>query len=91
MVVARSSIFAFTRLRVRLFLVSFVVVGSSSVAGVGVWEKIYELGEGTNVALAKRTAVETEGSTIAAIDGLSFFFCPRTDFGRIALDYARCQ
>jgi hypothetical protein len=69
------------------------VVGSSFVAGVGVCvlEKIYELGEGTNVALAKRMAVETEGSTMAARDGLSCFFWLRTDFGRSALDYAKCQ
>ncbi len=83
----RSSIFALTRLSVRLLRVSFSAAGSSSVVGVGgVWEKIYELGEGTNVALAKRAAVETEGSIIAAIDGLSFFFLLRMDFGRSALD-----
>jgi hypothetical protein len=56
------------------------------VAGSGVWEKIYELGEGTNVALAKRAAAETEGSTIAAMDALSYFFLFRRDFGRSALD-----
>jgi len=92
-VVARSSIFALTRLRVRMSRASFEVVDSSSVrvAGVDVWEKMYELGEGTNVALAKRMAVETEGSTIAAIDGLSCFLWLLTDFGRSALDYPTCQ
>jgi len=54
-------------------------------AAVGVGVKIYELAEGTNVALAKRAAAETEGSTIAARDGRSFFFL-RRDFGRSALD-----
>lgn len=84
--VVRSSIFALTLLSVRLLCVSVRVVGSSSVAGVGgVWEKMYELGEGTNVALAKRAAVETEGSMIAAMDGLSCFFLLRRDFGRSAL------
>lgn len=49
-------------------------------------EKIYELGEGSNVALAKRAAVETEGSIIAARDGLSYFLLFRRDFGMSALD-----
>jgi hypothetical protein len=86
--VARSAILALTRLSVRLLRVSVISAHSSSVAGVVavVWEKMYEFGEGTNVALAKRAAAETEGSTIAAIDGLSFFFLPRRDFGRSALD-----
>ena len=84
--VARSSVLALTRLSVRLLSVP-IRTCSSSVAGAGVWEKIYEAGEGTNVALAKRAAAETEGSTIAARDGLSCFFLLRRDFGRSALDY----
>ena len=82
---ARSSILALTRLSVRLLCAS-VRLGSSSAAGGGVWERIYELGEGTNVALAKRAAAKTEGSTIAVMDALSYFFLFRRDFGRSAFD-----
>ena len=66
-------------------LCASVRVGSFSAAGGGVWERVYELGEGTNVALANRAAAEMEGSTIAAMDALSFFLLFRRDFGRSAL------
>lgn len=83
--VARSSILAFIRRSVRFPWVP-VRIDSSSVAGGDSLEKIYELGEGTNVALAKMAAAETEGSTIAARDGLLFFLLSRRDFGMSALD-----
>jgi hypothetical protein len=83
--VPRSSILALIRLSVRLLCVSGRFI-ASSVARDGVWGTMYELGEGTNVALAKSAAVETEGSTIAIIDGLLCFFLLRRDLGRRALD-----
>ena len=85
MAAVRSSVLALTRLSVR-WLCASVRAGACSVVGGGVWEKMYEPGDGTNVALAKRVAVEMEGSMSAAIDGHPCFFLFRRDFGRSALD-----